>query len=78
MVLMDREEYSLKNEWIDEDGNVYFIFTNQELADLLDVSPRTVINIKRNLRMQIFCYRKKWDLIRKLEKRAQSTIPSGT
>ena len=49
MVLMDREEYSLKNEWIDEDGNVYFIFTNQELADLLDVSPRTVINIKKEL-----------------------------
>lgn len=46
---MDREEYSLKNEWIDEDGNVYFIFTNQELADLLDVSPRTVINIKKEL-----------------------------
>ena len=49
MVLMDREEYSLKNEWIDENGNVYFIFTNQELADLLDVSPRTVINIKKEL-----------------------------
>ena len=26
---MDREEYSLKNEWIDEDGNVYFIFIAQ-------------------------------------------------
>ncbi|MCT1172506.1 replication initiator protein A, partial [Lactococcus lactis] len=49
MVLMDREEYSLKNEWIDENGNVYFIFTNQELADLLDVSLRTVINIKKEL-----------------------------
>ncbi|WP_370449785.1 replication initiator protein A [Lactococcus kimchii] len=49
MVLMDREEYSLKNNWIDESGNVYFIFTNQELADLLDVSPRTVINIKKEL-----------------------------
>ncbi|WP_017371094.1 replication initiator protein A, partial [Lactococcus garvieae] len=49
MVLMDREEYSLRNNWIDEDGNVYFIFTNQELADLLDVSLRTVINIKKEL-----------------------------
>ncbi|WP_240424547.1 replication initiator protein A [Lactococcus allomyrinae] len=49
MVLMDREEYSLKNNWIDEDGNVYFIFTNQELAELLDVSLRTVINLKKEL-----------------------------
>lgn len=68
MVLMDREEYSLKNEWIDEDGNVYFIFTNQELADLLDVSPRTVINIKKELENANLLLQKKWDLIRKLEK----------
>lgn len=49
MVLLDRVEYSLTNNWIDEDGNVYFIFTNQELADLLDVSVRTAIKLKKEL-----------------------------
>ena len=31
MVLKDRLEYSLRNHWIDEEGHVYFIFTNQEI-----------------------------------------------
>ena len=31
MVLKDRLEYSLRNNWVDEEGHVYFTFTNQEL-----------------------------------------------
>ena len=31
MVLKDRLEYSLRNNWVDEQGHVYFTFTNQEL-----------------------------------------------
>lgn len=49
MVLLDRVEYSLKTNWVDENGNVYFIFTNQELAELLDVSIRTAIKLKKEL-----------------------------
>ncbi|WDA67547.1 replication initiator protein A [Lactococcus lactis] len=49
MVLLDRVEYSLKTNWVDEDGNIYFIFTNQELAELLDVSIRTAIKLKKEL-----------------------------
>ena len=34
MILRDRLDYSLRNNWIDEKNRVYFIFTNQELHNL--------------------------------------------
>ncbi|KGO32602.1 plasmid replication initiation protein [Oenococcus alcoholitolerans] len=49
MVLKDRLEYSLRNNWIDSDGHVYFIFTNQELMDLFNCSKGKVIKIKAEL-----------------------------
>ena len=33
-VLRDRLSYSLSNNWVDENNNVYFIYTNNELKDL--------------------------------------------
>ncbi|WP_410008739.1 replication initiator protein A [Lactiplantibacillus plantarum] len=33
-VLRDRLSYSLSNNWVDENNNVYFICTNNELKDL--------------------------------------------
>ena len=30
-ILKDRFELSVKNNWIDADGNIYFIFTVEEL-----------------------------------------------
>ena len=32
MLLMDRLNVSVKNNWIDNDGNIYFIYTNKKLA----------------------------------------------
>ena len=49
IVFRDRLQYSLKNNWIDEDDNVYFIFTNEELCDLLNKSENTVTKIKKEL-----------------------------
>ena len=49
MVLKDRLEYSLRNHWVDEEGHVYFIFTNQELMDLFNCSKGKVIKIKAEL-----------------------------
>lgn len=49
MVLKDRLEYSLRNNWVDEEGHVYFIFTNQELMDLFNCSKGKVIKIKAEL-----------------------------
>ena len=49
MVLKDRLEYSLRNNWVDSEGHVYFIFTNQELMDLFNFSKGKVIKIKTEL-----------------------------
>ena len=49
MVFRDRLHYSLKNNWIDEENNVYFIFTNEELCELLNKSKPTAIKIKKEL-----------------------------
>lgn len=34
-MLQDRCEYSIQNNWIDQDGHIYFIFTRNELMDIL-------------------------------------------
>ena len=49
MVLKDRLEYSLRNNWVDEDGNIYFVYTNAELMELFNCSEKTVIKIKKEL-----------------------------
>ena len=49
MVLKDRLEYSLRNNWVDSEAHVYFIFTNQELMDLFNCSKGKVIKIKAEL-----------------------------
>ena len=49
MVLKDRLEYSLRNNWVDEDNHIYFIFTNQELGNLFNCSEHKVIKIKAEL-----------------------------
>lgn len=48
-MLKDRCEYSLQNNWIDEDGNIYFIFTTEELMELLHCKNGKVAKIKREL-----------------------------
>ena len=50
MVLKDRLKYSLRNNWVDEEGHVYFIFTNQELINLFNCSEHKVIKIKAELK----------------------------
>lgn len=49
MIFRDRVQHSLKNNWIDEDDNIYFIFTNDELCELLNKSKPTAVKIKREL-----------------------------
>ena len=49
MVFKDRLQYSITNNWIDENSHVYFIFTNQELTELLNCSEPKVIKIKKEL-----------------------------
>ncbi|MCJ2162843.1 replication initiator protein A [Lentilactobacillus kefiri] len=49
MVLKDRLEYSLRNNWVDENDNVYFVFTNEELKKLFDCSNTKIAKIKKEL-----------------------------
>lgn len=48
-ILNDRANLSKKNGWYDEKGNVYFIYTNQELMNLVNVSEPTIVKIKKEL-----------------------------
>ncbi|WP_270529916.1 replication initiator protein A [Limosilactobacillus vaginalis] len=58
MVLKDRLEYSLRNHWVDEEGHVYFIFTNQELMDLFNCSKGKLANVKKELEKAGLLYQK--------------------
>ena len=49
MVFKDRLQYSIRNNWIDVENNVYFVYTNNELGDLLNCSEHKVIKIKKEL-----------------------------
>jgi hypothetical protein len=49
MLLKDRFDYSVKNNWVDEDDNIYFIFTVKELMKLLHCREGKVAKIKKEL-----------------------------
>lgn len=48
-ILEDRKSISIKNKWYDSEQRIYFIYTNEELQELLQVSKPTVVKIKREL-----------------------------
>ena len=48
-LLKDRFDYSIKNNWVDEDDNIYFIFTVSELMNLLNCREGKVSKIKKEL-----------------------------
>lgn len=43
-VLLDRFELSIQNGWVDEEGSIYFYFTQKTLSESCAVSERTVRN----------------------------------
>ncbi|WP_172994927.1 replication initiator protein A [Lactobacillus helveticus] len=49
MLIKDRYRYSLSNNWIDKDKNVYVYFTIEELRQLLHVGKNKVTRIKNRL-----------------------------
>ncbi|RRN51154.1 replication initiator protein A [Streptococcus suis] len=48
-ILKDRFDLSLKNDWVDEQGCVYLIFTVEELQELLGYGNKKVIKLKKEL-----------------------------
>lgn len=48
-VLRDRQDLSIKNKWVDEDGYIYLIYTINSLCELLNISDKTATKYKREL-----------------------------
>ena len=48
-LLDDRRELSLKNKWIDEEDNIYLIFTRAEIQEILCLSDRPVTSAFKEL-----------------------------
>jgi len=48
-VLRDRLNVSIKNEWEDEKGYIYLIFSLKELLNLLEIDEKTVVKYKKAL-----------------------------
>jgi len=61
-LLKDRFNYSVKNNWIDQDDNLYFIFTNEELMSLLQTGNQKVIKIKKELEKAELLFQKRMGL----------------
>ena len=49
-VLKDRLELSLKNGWHEDNGDVFFLFKQEELADVIGVSARAVVSCIKELK----------------------------
>lgn len=47
--LLDRLTLSIKHSWYDENGNIYLIFTREEVQEKLNLSEKTVIKAFRQL-----------------------------
>ncbi len=48
-ILRDRLDLSIKNNWKDEKGYIYLIFSIEELADLLEIDRKAVMRYKKLL-----------------------------
>ncbi|MGK3670885.1 MULTISPECIES: replication initiator protein A [unclassified Staphylococcus] len=48
-ILRDRLELSIINKWVDADNAIYFIYTNETLENILNVSKPKVVKIKKEL-----------------------------
>ena len=48
-ILRDRFDMSIKNNWKDEKGYIYLIFSVEELMDLLEMSNKIIIKYKKRL-----------------------------
>lgn len=58
-MLQDRCEYSIQNNWIDQDGHIYFIFTRNELMEILGCKENKIAKIKKELKTKKLLYEKR-------------------
>ena len=57
--LLDRMSLSAKNNWCDEDGNIYLIFTRKEVQEKLNLCDRTVTKAFKQLSSVKLIYEKR-------------------
>ena len=57
--LLDRMSLSAKNNWCDEDGNIYLIFTRKEVQEKLNLCDRTVTKAFKQLSSAKLIYEKR-------------------
>ena len=65
-ILKDRLSLSLRNNWVDEEGRIYLVYSNTSLMKILKVSKSTLLKIKKQLA--------EYDLIKEVQ---QSTSSKG-
>lgn len=65
-ILKDRLSLSLRNNWVDEEGRIYLVYSNTSLMKILKVSKSTLLRIKKQLA--------EYDLIKEVQ---QSTSSKG-
>ena len=58
-LLLDILSVSMKNEWLDEDGNIFLIFSREEAGEKLNLSDKTVTKAFRELNNAKFIYEKR-------------------
>ena len=58
-LLLDRLSVSMKNKWIDEDGNIFLIFTRKEAQEKLRLSDKIVTKAFKQLAEYKLIYEKK-------------------
>lgn len=49
-LLRDRNQLSVKNNWVDDDGNIYIIFTREEAMEILNVKNDKIISIFKEVK----------------------------
>ena len=77
VILKDRLEYSLHTDWVDENGNVYFIFSNAELQKILNCSEPKVIKTKKELEQANLLFQKKMGFDPKLKRNIPNRLYLG-
>ena len=48
-ILLDRLTLSIKNNWVDKNGNIYLIFTRKEIQRILHISDKTCTKVFKEL-----------------------------
>src|SRR5699024_6041092 len=53
-----RNSYSIRNHWFDENNNIYFIFTNKELMQMLNCHSQKLAKVKAELEdLGLLCHK---------------------